>query len=53
MDDVERPVAAEGSIASTATAFHPGWFLTAFLIYFLLIASVIMLFILIAWRNGS
>ncbi len=51
MDDVERPVAAEGSSASTATA--SGWFLTAFLIYFLLIASVIMLFILIAWRNGS
>lgn len=38
--------------AGATGATKPGWLLTAFLIYFLLIAAVITLFILIAWKNG-
>lgn len=48
VEDLARsqPVAAK-AIATT------DWLLTAFLIYFGVIATVITLFILLAWNNGT
>jgi hypothetical protein len=39
--------------AATARAPRADWLLTAFLAYFLIIAGVVLLLILIAWNNGS